>query len=181
MTTMVACNKCTHATGFIERPRMHACFSVFPNLIVITLRPSTQSFSSSVGAARHEVLTPPKYHGRPNARVLCPEQKVAAKTLPGVTSTRSWIGRRRRRGRAAQAAQGAPLTRFPPLNSTDAKSYSRRVDKYSTNVRNLWLIVTNQILPCRLAGLGFFVDTFPIPQKVQSALVDFPCRVRWIA
>jgi hypothetical protein len=62
MTTLVACSKCTHATGFVERPRLHACFSVFPNLIVITLRPSTQSFSSSVGAARHEVLTPPKYH-----------------------------------------------------------------------------------------------------------------------
>jgi hypothetical protein len=44
MTTSVACSKCTHATGFIERPRLHAYFSVFPNLIVITLRPSTQSF-----------------------------------------------------------------------------------------------------------------------------------------
>ena len=88
MTTLVACSKCTHATGFVERPRLHACFSVFPNLIVITLRPSTQSFSSSVGAAHLHPNTM-TINGRPNARVLCPEQKVAAKTLPGVTSTRS--------------------------------------------------------------------------------------------
>jgi len=39
MTTLVACSKCTHTAGVIKRPRLHACSSIIPYLLAVSLSP----------------------------------------------------------------------------------------------------------------------------------------------